>query len=40
MLRSALGEHSHAVRGYRDEPGVAPNSQTETFAALRLEVDN
>jgi glucose-6-phosphate 1-dehydrogenase len=25
-------------RGYLDEPGVAPNSQVETFAALRLEV--
>ncbi|MGQ4428969.1 glucose-6-phosphate dehydrogenase, partial [Streptomyces violaceoruber] len=34
----------HVVRGqyegYRQEPGVAPDSQTETFAALRLEVDN
>jgi glucose-6-phosphate 1-dehydrogenase len=27
-------------RGYRQEPGVAPNSNTETFAALRLEVDS
>ncbi|OPF77296.1 glucose-6-phosphate dehydrogenase [Streptomyces antioxidans] len=26
--------------GYRDEPGVAPDSTTETFAALRVEVDN
>jgi glucose-6-phosphate 1-dehydrogenase len=26
--------------GYRDEPGVSPQSQTETFAALRVEVDN
>jgi glucose-6-phosphate 1-dehydrogenase len=26
--------------GYRDEPGVAPNRQTATFAALRLAVDN
>jgi glucose-6-phosphate 1-dehydrogenase len=26
------------VRGYRDEPGVAPGSKTETFAAVRLEV--
>ena len=25
-------------RGYLDEKGVAPNSQTETFAALRLEI--
>jgi len=27
-------------RGYQDEPGVAPGSQVETFAALRLEVDS
>ena len=27
-------------RGYRDEPGVAPNSQTATYAALRLYIDN
>jgi glucose-6-phosphate 1-dehydrogenase len=26
--------------GYRDEPGVAPDSQTETFVALRCEIDN
>lgn len=26
--------------GYRDEPGVAPNSDTETFIALRAEIDN
>jgi glucose-6-phosphate 1-dehydrogenase len=26
-------------RGYRDEPGVAPNSQVETFAALCLHID-
>jgi glucose-6-phosphate 1-dehydrogenase len=26
--------------GYRDVKGVAPGSETETFAALRLEVDN
>ena len=25
---------------YRSEPGVAPNSQTETFAALKLFIDN
>jgi len=25
---------------YRDEPGVAPESQTPTYAALRLQVDN
>ncbi|MDA2914329.1 glucose-6-phosphate dehydrogenase, partial [Acidobacteriia bacterium AH_259_A11_L15] len=28
------------VSGYREEPGVAPDSQTETFVALRLEVAN
>jgi glucose-6-phosphate 1-dehydrogenase len=27
-------------RGYRDEPGVAPNSDVETFAAVRFEVDS
>jgi glucose-6-phosphate 1-dehydrogenase len=34
----------HVVRGqylgYRQEPGVAPDSQTETMVALRAEVDN
>jgi glucose-6-phosphate 1-dehydrogenase len=34
----------HVVRGqyagYQDEPGVAPGSQTETMAAVRVEVDN
>jgi len=28
------------VPAYRDEPGVSPTSQTETFAALRLLVEN
>ncbi|MDQ1638212.1 MAG: glucose-6-phosphate 1-dehydrogenase [Pyrinomonadaceae bacterium] len=28
------------VPGYRQEPGVDPNSSTETFAALRLHFDN
>jgi glucose-6-phosphate 1-dehydrogenase len=27
-------------RGYRNEPGVNPNSQTETFVALRLEINS
>ena len=27
-------------RGYRQEPGVAPDSQVETFAAIRLEIDS
>jgi glucose-6-phosphate 1-dehydrogenase len=26
--------------GYRNEPGVAPGSQVETFAALKLEIDS
>ena len=35
---------SHVVRGqyegYRDLPGVAPDSDTETFVALRCDIDN
>jgi len=27
-------------RGYRDENGVAPNSETETFAAVKLEIQS
>ena len=26
--------------GYRDEPGVAPDSETETFVALRVGIEN
>jgi glucose-6-phosphate 1-dehydrogenase len=37
-------EPSHVVRGqfvgYREEPGVASHSDTETFVALRCEIDN
>ncbi len=29
-----------AVRGYLEEPGVEPGSQTETYAAMKLSVDN
>ena len=29
-----------AVAGYRQEPGVAPDSETETFVAMRLEISN
>jgi glucose-6-phosphate 1-dehydrogenase len=32
-----LGE---SAAGYRSEPGVAPTSQTETFVAVQLEIDN
>jgi glucose-6-phosphate 1-dehydrogenase len=28
------------VPGYREEPGVSPTSTTETYAALRVEIDN
>jgi glucose-6-phosphate 1-dehydrogenase len=28
------------VQGYRDEPGVDPDSRTETFVALRTEIAN
>ena len=28
------------VPGYRSEPGVSPNSTTETYAALKLHVEN
>src|SRR5262249_50783288 len=31
---------AEAVVGYRDEEGVEPDSQTETYAALRFEIDN
>jgi glucose-6-phosphate 1-dehydrogenase len=37
----ARGEvNGQAVPGYREEVGVAPNSRTETFVALRLEIAN
>src|SRR5579864_513128 len=29
-----------AVVGYRQEPGVNPNSRTETFVAMQLQIDN
>jgi len=32
--------HNEPARGYREEEGVAPNSLTETFVALKLYVDN
>ena len=37
-----LGQYAAAGEqpGYREEKGVEPDSATETFAALRLEVDN
>jgi glucose-6-phosphate 1-dehydrogenase len=32
--------HGEDVRGYLEEEGVAANSHTETYAALKLEIDN
>jgi glucose-6-phosphate 1-dehydrogenase len=34
------GTNDELMPGYREEAGVAPRSQTETYAALRLDVDN
>ena len=42
-VRGQYGEgaiEGEPVAGYRSEPGVAPRSQTETFAALKLSIDN
>jgi glucose-6-phosphate 1-dehydrogenase len=33
-------ENGDTVPAYRQEPGVAPDSRTPTFAALKLELDN
>lgn len=37
---AAGGMNGTAVPGYREEPGVDPQSQTETFVALRAEIAN
>ncbi|HEX8343385.1 MAG TPA: glucose-6-phosphate dehydrogenase [Actinoplanes sp.] len=34
------GTRDELMAGYRDEPGVDPLSRTETYAAMRLNVDN
>ena len=34
------GTRAELLPGYREEPGVDPLSRTETYAALRLDVDN
>ena len=36
----AAGRASDLMAGYREEPGVDPLSKTETFVALRLDIDN
>ena len=41
LVRSVRAQSVRAqYRGYRDEPGVASDSQTPTYAALQLLVDN
>ena len=43
MVRGQYGEGSvdgQRVAGYRSEPDVAPGSNTETFVALKLQIDN
>ena len=46
LQRSVRGQYGEGtlsgekVPGYRAEPGVAPESRTETFAALKLNIDN
>jgi glucose-6-phosphate 1-dehydrogenase len=37
---AAGGAAGSPVVGYREEPGVAPDSRTETYAALRVHVSN
>ncbi len=42
-VRGQYGEglpNSERVPGYRAEPGVSPESRTDTFVALRLNIDN
>ena len=34
------GTREELMAGYREEPGVDPLSRTETYAAMRLDVDN
>ncbi|MGH9494704.1 MAG: glucose-6-phosphate dehydrogenase, partial [Candidatus Sulfotelmatobacter sp.] len=46
LQRSVRGQYGEGmigderVPGYRTEPGVAPESRTETFVALKLNIDN
>ena len=36
----AVGASARALRAYASEAGVAPGSETETYVALKLGVDN
>ncbi len=46
LMRSVRGQYGEGmlgderVPGYRNEPGVNPESRTETFVALKLNIDN
>jgi glucose-6-phosphate 1-dehydrogenase len=46
LQRSVRGQYGEGTQGaervpsYRSEPGVAPESRTETFVALKLNIDN
>jgi glucose-6-phosphate 1-dehydrogenase len=46
LTRSVRGQYGegeidgHHVPAYRSEPGVPPDSRTETFVAMKLQVDN
>jgi glucose-6-phosphate 1-dehydrogenase len=42
MVRGQYGEglNGDNLAGYRNEPGVAPDSKTDTFVALKLSIDN
>jgi glucose-6-phosphate 1-dehydrogenase len=46
LQRSVRGQYGEGTMGtervprYRSEPGVAPESRTETFVAMRLNIDN
>jgi len=43
MVRGQYGAgmvDGERVVGYRSEPDVAPDSNTETFVALKLQIDN
>jgi glucose-6-phosphate 1-dehydrogenase len=42
-VRAQYGEgeiDGQAVQGYREEPGIDPESKTETFVAMKLNLDN
>lgn len=34
------GDHAEALRGYRGEPDVSMGSETETYVAMKLRIDN